>query len=97
MGVGMLRGKSFLVSWFLGFKVPKMYQMSISCFQEDIDFISKMFRNLLDGSARFVGARLFGNCQNVDFQNFEIYKNDSLKMCQGIVLVFVEVSWCLQR
>ena len=44
------------VSKFLGFTVlPK----SISCFLEDIDAISEMFKNLLDRSSGFVGAHLF--------------------------------------
>ena len=48
----------FVVSWFLGFKdswrlgfkVPKIYQMSISCLLEDIDPISKIVKIVLDGS-----------------------------------------------
>ena len=55
--------QSFLVSKLLGFKVVwfngvlvswlqslKVYQMPISCFLEDIDPISKVFKNLFDGS-----------------------------------------------
>ena len=62
----------FLVSWFLGFNSPgllvstslgfevaKIYQTFISCFQEDIDLVSKIFKILLDGSSGFVGAHLF--------------------------------------
>ena len=45
-----------IVLWFLGLKV---YQIAISCFEEDIDPICKIFENLLDGSSGFVGARLF--------------------------------------
>ena len=60
----------FLVSKFLGFKVSKLYQISISCFLEDIDRISKFLKKLLDRSSGFVGARLFPKLQFVDFPNF---------------------------
>ena len=33
----------FLVLWFYGCTVSKIYQMSISCFHQDIDLISKIF------------------------------------------------------
>ena len=46
----------FLVYWFIGFKVSKIYQISISCFLIDIDHISKLFKILLNGSAGFFGA-----------------------------------------
>ena len=49
----------FLVSKFQSFKVPKIYQMSISCFLEDIDPVSKVPKNLLNGSSGMFGARLF--------------------------------------
>ena len=53
----------FKVSWFLGFKAPKFqifkkpfhvlkgfhYQILISCFQDDIDPIFKIFKNYEDG------------------------------------------------
>ena len=70
------RVSSFLVSWcqmvskFLGFKVSKIYQMLISCFQEKIGPISKIFKILLDGSTGFVGARLFEYCQHLRFPKF---------------------------
>ena len=34
----------FLISLFLGFKVSKIYQISVSCFQEAIVPISQIFR-----------------------------------------------------
>ena len=40
----------FMVVWFLGFK---KYQISFSCFQEDLDPISKIFKILLRGSSPF--------------------------------------------
>ena len=44
---------TFMVVWCHGFLVSKIYQMSISCFQEDIDLISKIFKIWLDGSSGF--------------------------------------------
>ena len=49
----------FLVSRCLGFKVSKIYQIPISCFLEDIDLVSKIFKTLLDRSSGFFGACLF--------------------------------------
>ena len=67
-----------LVSRFPGFKVPEFqsfkvstiscYQISISCFLEDIDLIFKIFKISLDGSAGFSGSRLFQNWQNMGFR-----------------------------
>ena len=74
----------FKVSWLLGFKVSKFqsfkvsmipyYQNLISCFLKEIDPISKLFKNLLDGSSGFVGACLFYKIKVFDFQFFEISK-----------------------
>ena len=49
----------FMVLWFYGFMVSKVHQISISCFQEDLDPISKIFNILFNGSSGFVGVRLF--------------------------------------
>ena len=38
----------FVFVWFYGFLVSNMYQISTSCFQEDIDLISMIFKMLLD-------------------------------------------------
>ena len=69
----------FLVSWFLGFcfvfkivgfigfEVSKSYQFSFLCSLEDIDPISKIFKNLFDGSAGFFGACLFKKYQKAGF------------------------------
>ena len=75
-----VRFQSFLVSGFqsllvskalgfkiIGFKVSKIHQMSISCFLEDIDPISKVSKNLLDGSSGFLGIPLFENVQYFGF------------------------------
>ena len=53
----------FIVLWFYGFLVSK-YQIYISCFQEDIDLISTIFKILLNESSGCLGARLFHNCQH---------------------------------
>ena len=65
----------FLVSWFLGFKnllcfqkiFVTYYPISITCFLIDIDSVSKMFKNLLDGSSSFFGACLFHIFQSFGF------------------------------
>ena len=67
----------FKVSRFQSFKASKIYQMSISCFLEDIDLISKTYN-----ISQFVGARLFQNVQHVGFSSFRfikiitLFKND---------------------
>ena len=69
----------FMVLWlyvFDGFLVPKMYEMFISCFQEDMDRISKSFKILFNGCSSFVGARLFATCQHVGVPDFEISTNN---------------------
>ena len=86
---------SFLVPKLQGFKVSKIctmfrwriliqyYQISISCFLEDIDLIFKIFKKLLDESSEFVGLRLFQTCQKqhdvqiVRFPNIIFFENDS--------------------
>ena len=54
----------FMLLWIHCFLVSTICQLSISCFQEDIDPISKIFRNSLEGSSKVVDACLF------DFQSF---------------------------
>ena len=58
--VGMLRGKG---SWFLGlgFKISKITRLQFSCFLEDIEPISKIFKNILDGSSGLLGTSIFQN------------------------------------
>ena len=46
--------------WLCGFMVSKNTNF-ISCFQEYIDPISKIFKTLLDGSSGLFGARVFQN------------------------------------
>ena len=67
-----------MVLWMYGFMVSKIYQISMSCFQEDIDPISMIFKNVFNGSSGLFGARLFENYQNMDFRNLDIYKNNIL-------------------
>ena len=52
------------------------YQNSISCFVEDINPISKISKNFLDGSSGFVGPCL---CQH--FQKFEMSWNLWFSLC----------------
>ena len=70
-----------MVSWFLGFKVPKIYQIAISYFLIDIDPVSKICKTLLDGSAGFAGVRFSKNVNILDFLNFEIYENNNCVKC----------------
>ena len=55
----------FKVSWWQSFLVQRFkvsmiphYQISMSCFQEDIDPILKIFKKFQDGSSWFPGAPL---------------------------------------
>ena len=50
--------KSALVSWFSVSWFQRNYQMSISCFLEDIDLISKLFKIWSDASSGSFGAHL---------------------------------------
>ena len=76
----------FLVSKIVGFLVSQfpfkvfgniwsMLQNFHVMFLIDIDPISKILNISLDGSSSFFDARLFGNCQNAGFPEFEMYKN----------------------
>ena len=65
-----------LVSWSESFKVSKVYQISISCFLEDIDFTSKFFKILADGSSSLFGALLFENCQYFGFPKSGALQNN---------------------
>ena len=60
----------FKVSWLLGFKVPQIYHMSMSCVLEDIDPISKISKNSLDGSSGFSESRLLQSCRKALFSIF---------------------------
>ena len=81
---------SFLVSWFqrvlvlkfLGFKESKIYQLSISCFQEDFDPMSKILKTLLDEPSVLFSAHLFPDKKATKpSRNFEIYKIIFPKWC----------------
>ena len=39
LGILVSKFLGFTISWFPGFKVSKIYQMSIPCFLENIDLI----------------------------------------------------------
>ena len=79
LGFLMSKFLGFKVSWLRGFiKVAMIpyYQDYISCFLGDLDPIFEVFKVLLDGSSRFVGARFFGIFKLFDVQNFDVSKNN---------------------
>ena len=57
----------------------------------DIDLISMMFEILLYGSSAFFGARLFENCQNCGFPDFEIYKNTTCPNVPGFFWIVLGI------
>ena len=59
----------FKDSWFLGSKVSKICQMSISCFLEEIDPISKISKIILDRSSGMFVARLFEQHEKLNFRS----------------------------
>ena len=72
-------------------------QKIISCFQEDVDPLFKISKNFQDGSSGFSSTRIFHKLQNYDFWISEISKKNSFWKLFDIFVIFVEVSWCLQR
>ena len=80
---GMGRYVMLMVLWFYGFVVLRLYgfmastihQISIPCFQEDIDPISKIFKTSLDESSGFSGAPLVNNCKNL-ISILDIHENN---------------------
>ena len=66
---------AFMIFWFYGVMVTKCYHMSISCFREDIDPMSKIFKILLNGSSGLFGACLFQHSQNIDVPSFGNMEN----------------------
>ena len=85
---GFLDFQSVLVSWLfvLCFQVSRMYQISISCFLEEIDLISKICKILVDGTAGLIGTRLFEMFKLLDFQNPEIHKNTIFDLFLGVLV-----------
>ena len=80
----LARFLNFLVvgSWFLVFLVSEISRMSISCFLEDIDLISKLFKVVFNGSSSFVSE----NANFVVFQSFETYKHNIFEKVPGMFL-----------
>ena len=93
---------NFLVSQLLCFLVSKFqvseiqnvkvsmipyYQMSISCFLEDIDSISKIFKSFIWRIWGIVLCPSLPNFQNVGFAFFKMYNNSDIWKCPG------EFSW----
>ena len=79
----------FLVSWFLGLLDSKNHQMSIACFLEDIDPISKSFKKTI--------KRIFGTFRCPPFPNLTTFgsstmlwfiKNNILKRCPCLCFLF---------
>ena len=60
---------SFMVLWFM---VSQLDKIPISCFQEDIDLMTKIPKLFVKGSSSFVGARLFQIWSNMS--RFWIYR-----------------------
>ena len=56
----------FLVSW-----CQEVYQISMSCFQEDIDLISMILEILFNGISSFPDARLFQYRSKTKFPNLK--------------------------
>ena len=80
----------FFASKLLSSKVSKFqktlvlyYHMSMSCFLEDTGPISKVFKNLLDGSSGFPGARLFRFVRKSRNQNLKCSHIIFFEMIQG--------------
>ena len=78
----------FLVSKFLGFKVSKIYKMSISCFLEDIAPISKISKNLVDGSPGIVGTCLLAFSKRTIYETVILTKRSFLKMVWELPWIF---------
>ena len=70
-----------VVPWFYGFLVSKMYQLSISCFLEDIDLRSKIFKISLKECSSLFGARLFHDRTKMGFRHLYIYTNNIFRTC----------------
>ena len=62
-----------------------MYKMYNACFLEDIAPIFKSFKNMLDGSSRFVGARLFHNFRNVIVSKMLRFQKDMFRNDLGFL------------
>ena len=77
---------------------PEFSKISISCFLEHIDTISKAFKKLLDASSGSFGPRPFPKRLKLSmFKMLRFPINNILRKRIGIVLELDGVSWCLQR
>ena len=65
--LGSEKVSCFVCFLAFGFLVSTIYQITIWCFQEEIDPISNIFKRLLDGSSGCFGAHLFKQCQHCGF------------------------------
>ena len=64
----------FMVLWFYSFVVSwfQKYQICISCFQVDIDPMSKIFKMMLDGSSTFFRRTSFPKMSTHCFKTISI-------------------------
>ena len=81
-----------LFACLFGFLVSKNYKISIPCFQEDLDPISKILRISLNGSSSFFGVRLFQKCQIMYFRSFESFEIYKINICKSISIVGAQGS-----
>ena len=90
-------GFRFFVSWFLGFEVSKIYQVSISCFLIDIDLISKPFK-MFQTNLHHLSAPVFSKnvIKMLGFRNSEIIRTICFENDPGDFLNSFYVSWFLQ-
>ena len=80
-----------LVSAFLGFLVSKLINVLIDFapISQNVHFISKIFKNWLDGSSGFAGNRFSKHVQTGDFEICNIKIISFTWFC--IVLVLLEI------
>ena len=99
LGIPLLENKKIIRCWFLFVcvLVSTIYQMSISCSQQYIDLISKIFKISLDGSSGFPVPVFPDIFKQMNFRNLESYKNHIFKKGARDFLDLFYVFWCLQR
>ena len=65
-------------------RFSKYYDIHTSCSLEDIDIISKIFKNFEDGSSWFSGARLFHQFPSCRFPRYWDFPKVIFSKCFGI-------------
>ena len=86
----LLRFCGFVVLWFCGFVVSMFYPNFTSCFQEDVDIISKIFR-FCYADLHHCSVPVFSKLVKIfEFQNFDSCKIICFKNVPGFPpLIFV--------